>query len=768
MVYWFSLPSPLFNDPLSTVIEDHTGELLGARIADDGQWRFPYNPVVPEKFRKCIIQYEDQYFYYHPGVNPGSIIRAIIQNIREKRIVSGGSTLSMQVIRLSRKGKKRTIPEKIIEILLATRMELTYKKNEILSLYTCNAPFGGNVVGLDAASWRYFGRAPSELSWAESATLAVLPNSPSLIHPGKNRDLLLIKRNRLLNRLKEKRIIDTVTCYLAKLEPLPDKPFPLPSLAPHLLTKVYLTNRGKRIRTTLDAKIQKHVNRIVDDHHNLLKFNEIHNAACLVIEVETGYVIAYVGNTTNPENPEYGSDVDIIVSPRSTGSILKPLLYCLMLDQGELLPNTLVPDIPTQFAGYSPKNYTLTYDGAVPANRALARSLNIPCVIMLKQFGIERFHHILQSLGITTLVYPANHYGLSLILGGAEGTLWELTGLFASCARILNHYNEYNGQYDENDIHQPICFINEEIKKSNSLRTYKKDNILNASSIWLTFESLIEVNRPEIETGWKLFSSSGKIAWKTGTSFGFRDGWAIGTTPQYTVGVWAGNADGEGRPGLTGVQTAAPIMFDVFDLLPRSNWFQIPLDEMRKIPVCRQSGHRPGPYCKDIDTIWTPETGLSTSPCSYHVLVHLNKSGQFRVNRDCLYDSEIRHESWFVLPPVQAWYYKSKRPDYKILPPLDPQCINEEEIPAMDLIYPQHTARIYVPIDMNGEKGQVVFEAAHRRPNATIFWHLDDQYIGSTQQIHQMGATPGKGLHTLTLVDKTGQILTRRFEILDN
>jgi len=769
LVYWLSFPDPLFDDSTSTVIEDSEGELLGAKIADDGQWRFPFNSIVPEKYEKAVILFEDRYFYYHQGVNPVSILRAFGQNIKDKKIVSGGSTLSMQVIRLSRKGRSRTIGEKMIEMILAIRMEQQYTKNEILALYASNAPFGGNVVGLDAASWRYFGRSPEDLSWAEASMLAVLPNSPALIHPGKNRALLLEKRNRLLDRLHDLGEMDSISCYLAKLEPLPEKPLPLPAYAPHLLSRVYLNLKGSRVNTTIDKDLQNRVTDIVETHHQILRFNEIHNAACIVLDVETGDVIAYVGNTSNPENPEYGSDVDIIMAPRSTGSILKPILYSLMLHHGEILPGTLIPDIPTHYIGYTPKNFSFTYDGAVPAKQALSRSLNIPSVRMLEQFSLQRFYYYLENLGMNTLYYPSDHYGLSLILGGAEGTLWDITGIFCSYARILKHYSEYDGKYDPLDISGPNFFTEQSksIDKKKKSKELSHDNLINACSIWLTFQSLIEVNRPSSEYGWQSFSSSDKIAWKTGTSFGFRDGWAIGTTPEYTVGVWAGNADGEGRPGLTGVTAAAPILFDVFHILPTGSWFDPPLDELRLVPVCRQSGHRAAVNCQEIDSIWIPEAGLNSLPCPYHQIIHLTENNQYRVTSDCADLAEMKHVPWFVLPPVQEWYYQSRNPDYKPLPPMHPGCISGESIEAMDLIYPKHSARIYIPYELDGIKGQVVFEAAHRRSNTTIYWHLNNEYIGLTQHIHQLGITPEKGNHILTLVDEFGNVLEKRIEILD-
>ena len=292
------------------------------------------------------------------------------------------------------------------------------------------------------------------------------------------------------------------------------------------------------------------------------------------------------------------------------------------------------------------------------------------------------------------------------------------------------------------------------------------NNLVNAGSIWLTFQSLIEVNRPESEAGWKYFNSSDHVAWKTGTSFGFRDGWAIGTTPDYTVGVWVGNADGEGRPNLTGIQTAAPILFDIFDFLPVGSWFDIPLDELRYVSVCRQSGHRAGMSCTETDSILIPEQGLNTSPCPYHVIVHLTNDGKYRLNSECAKTSDMLHVPWFVLPPVQEWYYQSKNPDYKQLPPLHPDCYSNENIAEMDLIYPKDNSRIYIPYELDGTQGQVVFEAAHRIHDASIYWHIDQEYIGTTKYIHQIGICPEQGEHILTLVDESGNMLQKKIEVL--
>ncbi len=755
--YAFCLPSPLFTNPTCSVIEDNDGILIGARIAEDGQWRFPQNDSVPYKFKEAIIQFEDKYFYYHPGVDLLAIARAVFQDLKAGKIVSGGSTLTMQTIRLSRHGKSRTFLEKFIEIIMATRLEISCSKDKILSYYTSNAPFGGNVVGLDAAAWRYYGRNANHLSWAESATLAVLPNAPSLIFPGKNQHKLLEKRNRLLYKLYQKNIIDSLTYEVSKEEPLPQKPLRLPNLSPHLHNLIIKENKGKRVRTTIDRFLQEKTNEIINKHYNQLKFNEIHNAAAIIIEVETGNVLAYVGNTSGSK--KHSNDVDVIQAPRSTGSILKPILYASMLSDGDILPNTLIKDIPIKIAGYTPKNYNSKYTGVVPARKALSRSLNVPIVKMLQDYGLQKFHHRLQKLNLKSINQPANHYGLTIILGGAESSLWDITNVYTNFSRTLNHFEKYNGKYNVNDYH-PHNYLYGALPPEEKMENF---NNLSAASIYLTYQALLEVNRPKEDVNWKFYSGNNKIAWKTGTSYGFRDAWAVGTTRKYVVGIWVGNASGEGRPGLTGIGSAAPILFDIFNLLPNEKWFRPPYDELTKVPICRKSGMRATELCEPVDSVYVQTSGLKTEPCKYHQLIHLDKSG-YRVNSDCEDVNNMIHKSIFVLPPVEEWYYKSTDPTYIKLPPYRSDCMNYESVP-LQLIYPEKNAKIYIPLELSGKKGKVIFQAAHRKPSTIIYWHINNHYIGSTKSIHEIGLTIEEGKHTLTLVDELGNSITRNFEV---
>lgn len=771
VTFYFCLPEPLFKEPVCMVLEAKDGSLLGARIASDFQWRFPHSDSVPEKFKQAIVTYEDKRFFSHFGFDPLAYARAIRQNIVSGEVVSGGSTISMQVIRLSRKGKSRTILEKIIELFKSIRLELRYSKNQILAFYASNAPFGGNTVGLDAASWRYFGKEPELLSWGEAATLAVLPNSPALIHPGRNRELLENKRNRLLKKLLERNIIDNTTYQLSVEEPIPDHPKPLPRLASHLLDRAFIdhfnakSTRNWRIRTTINAEIQSRVRNTGLRYANLLKNNEINNLAILVLDVPSGEVIAYLGNApaTGVSN---GEEVDIVKAPRSTGSILKPILYALMLQEGSVLPNSLVPDIPTNLNGFRPENYLETYDGVVKINEALSRSLNVPFVRLLQNYGLEKFHYYLKKFGISTITKPPSHYGLTLILGGAECTLWDITNLYACMARSLSHHYLYNGKFDDNDWRAPH-YIHSELKTDSKPILKNQTNFLTTDAIWFTFEAMNEVVRPSTEGDWERFHSSRRIAWKTGTSFGNRDAWAIGVTPKFAVGVWVGNGDGEGRPGLVGVQAAAPILFDLFELLPPGPWFEKPYDSMKSVSVCLESGYLAHEFCP-ADTVLGPANSLTSKSCPYHHIIHMDASRKWRVNASCYLPSEMAAISWFILPPFEEHYYKAKNPTYKSPPQFMSNCAihaSRQDLP-MQLIYPKDPVKIYVPIDLNGKASRTVFKVTHRSENAILYWHLDNEYIGSTKTFHNMEFSPSAGKHKLSVTDELGNILEQEFEIL--
>jgi penicillin-binding protein 1C len=776
------LPDPLFEVSWSPALYDREGRLLGALAALDGQWRFPPGPVNG-KFAAAIIEAEDRRFRLHPGVDPLSLLRALGQNIRAGRVVSGASTITMQCVRLMRRGRPRTPGEKALEGIMALRLETGRSKDDILALYAANAPFGANVVGLEAAAWRWFGRGQAELSWAEAAVLAVLPNGPGLIHPGRNRDLLRQKRDVLLEKLCRRGHFDEETLRLAKMEALPEEPLPLPRLAPHLLSRIVEERGGlgafgsggdfpgdSILTGTLDRTIQERAALILNRASERFRGNGIMNGACLVLDTRSGRVAAYVGNTDTVE----AGDVDIVTARRSSGSLLKPFLYAAMLDSGDLLPSALVSDIPTRVGSYSPENITRTYLGVVPADEALARSLNVPAVRSLRRFGVDRFARLLRSLGVTTLFRPGDEYGLPLILGGAEVTLWDMAGLYAGRARSVTVRD------GEAAFFPPRYF-------SGGNAASAAPAPLSRGAAWLALEALTFVVRPGEEAHWQEYAGSRRIAWKTGTSFGNRDAWAVGVTADWTVAVWTGNASGEGRAELRSATTAAPVLFEIFSALDslgisygeRGNtpWFPQPAAELKYQEVCAWSGFPPGPDCSAVQYVPVPLSAPPHRACPYCTTVTVSGTGS-RVFLAGASGEDARQEHRFVLPPAEEWYYRRWNLDYRPLPasaPSTPAASGALPLasapPApgetvLALFNPAPGAQIYVPLELDGGEGRVVFAAAHRDANARIHWHLDGAYLGSTAVFHEMEARPASGPHTLILVDEKGSTLSRRFEVL--
>jgi penicillin-binding protein 1C len=786
IAFWAMLPSRLFDTPFSYVLEARDGTLLGARIAADGQWRFPARPDVPMKFRRALLLFEDKRFETHSGIDGLAIARALRLNLGKRRIVSGGSTLTMQLARLARASRDlrpgRTLGAKLCEALLALRLEASYDKDQILALYAAHAPFGGNVVGIEAAAWRYFGRDAASLSWAEAATLAVLPNDPALVHLKRDRARLQGKRDLVLRRLHAAGDLTALDLGLALSEPLAAAPHELPNLAPHLLDTLRARHPGRhRLTTTLDARLQAEATHLVQEHSAQLTRQNVFNAAALLVDNTTSEVLAYVGNSRNGDIPRFlakgdaagtgvpqsaagtgevhrGHAVDIIRRPRSTGSILKPMLFAAMLDDGSLTPRMMLPDVPTHYEGFTPENFDRQYRGAVRADEALAQSLNVPAVRMLRTYGIARFADLLRDAGMSTLTRPADDYGLTLILGGAEGNLWEITGLYAGLTRVAA-----GGVADSAPRFDELRVLRD------ATSAPRRASPLSTGAAWLTLHTLLEVSRPGEEGHWRNFASSRSIAWKTGTSWGLRDGWAVGTTRRYTVGVWVGNASGEGRPGLTGSTMAAPLMFALFNGLPSAPWLDAPTHALRSIEVCANDGYLANQHCTG-EQIWIPAGSRFGALSPHNLRVHLDAARQ-RVDGSCESPARMKHVDWFVLPPAEEFYYRRFHADYQPLPRTRADCqgtgAGPPNRPALAVLYPDANGRVLIPDELDGSRGRTVFEAVHRRRDARIYWHLDDRYLGETHTFHQQTLDIDPGEHILTLVDDEGERVARRFQVLN-
>ncbi|WP_020567981.1 penicillin-binding protein 1C [Neolewinella persica] len=768
--WWlFCLPRPLFNDPLATELLSAEGELLSARIAADGQWRMQAADSISAKLKLAVVNYEDRTFRQHWGISIKGVTRAIRDNWQAGEIVSGGSTITMQVARMARGNKARTLVQKMLEAAWATRLELRYSKEEILRFWLANAPFGGNVVGVEAAARRYYARSPAELSWAEAATLAVLPNSPALIHPGRARSALRTKRDALLDDLVKAGHLSHEEAMLSKLEPLPDAPHPLPRRGDHLLERLRKGAPSGRFRSSLEAGLQMEVTELVRRHQGLLSGNQIHNVAAMVTEVASGKVVAYVGNAPDLA-PAFAPDVDLITAARSPGSLLKPMLFALALENGTLAPRQLLADIPTNFNSFQPANFYRDHDGAVPAKEALARSLNIPFVYLLRDYGVPPFHAALKNYGFRQLTNSPNHYGLSLILGGGEITMEEINGWFLGMARQQRYFYERQGQYSAADFDAPLLLADTPDRPP-LMNIQRASGPIGAGAGYLTLNALTALSRPD-ETGVAhRFSSHRRIAWKTGTSFGFRDAWAVGCTPAYVVSVWTGNADGEGRAGLVGVRAAAPLLFRIFRTLegraPEAPlWFEQPFDDMIETSTCDISGMLAGPECPESRE-WLPAKAERGRQCPFHRRIFTTADQKWQIRQNCTDEQPIVN-GWFELPARQAYYYGRRHPEYVSPPPFHPDCLEAAGIAAdqpMQLIYPYRKGVLSASKNWEGKTEPFFFELAHRNTSSRVFWHLNDEFIGQTQEFHTISIEVPVGKHLLTVVDDSGNRLERRFEV---
>ncbi|QZT36373.1 penicillin-binding protein 1C [Halosquirtibacter xylanolyticus] len=748
LTIWIILPVVSFHTPKSTVLFGRNDELIGATLAQDQQWRFPDNHHIGDKFKEALITCEDENFYHHIGVDFKSTVRAIYLNMKYGKVVSGASTLTMQVSRMALGNRSRNIWNKFYESVLAIKLDILHSKEHIIRMYANNAPYGGNIVGIEAASWRYFGCASTKLTWAESATLAVLPNAPAVIYPGRNNKLLKQKRDRLLKKLYAKGKMDKQSYELSLLERIPSSIRPFPKKFMHALQWTKRISPGNATHTSLDINLQNRIQSIVSNYSVKYRANGIYNIGVLVMSVETGEVISYIGNV-DWDDPNQGA-VDMVQAKRSSGSLLKPFLYAAMQDASYITPYTIIPDYPIFMNGYAPKNFDHKFRGAVAANQALSESLNVPSVFMLRSYSTPRFLSLLKHLGMSSFSRSADYYGLSLILGGGESSLWQMVGAYASMARAL-------------ETSRKEAVFSPNIIKGGTL--YKRQDMpLSKAAIWNTFKALQTVNRPMNEVGWKYLDSYEPLAWKTGTSYGFKDAWAIGTNPKYAIGVWVGNATGEGRPACTGVLAAAPLLFDIYHLLPKAQWFQTPSRDLEELAVCHESGFRASKRCARIDTILVGKQVFETEPCPYHQDVMLDETESFRVNSSNYPISKMVKKKWFILPPQMAYYYKKYHADYVVVPPrLSEGKWNTEN--TIGIIYPSKGIAITVPRDFNGKPTEVILRATSSHEDEVLYWFLDGENIGMTEIIHQVAISPEMGSHRLVIQDDKGNEASVKFTV---
>jgi penicillin-binding protein 1C len=755
LIFYLSLPAKLFPVSYSTVVLDENNQILRIFLNKDEQWYFPpdKNLAVPEKLKKAIIYYEDRYFYYHFGINPVALVKAFSENISRGKTVRGASTITMQVARLA-SPKKRTYLNKLREIIQALKIELWYGKNDILQMYVENAPYGGNIIGYQAASLKYYRKKPEQLTWGEAATLAVLPNAPGLISPVSKKSLLVYKRNQLLGTLYTENIIDPETYKLALREPVPGLISPPEINAPHLaqFLKTRMAGESNIIRTTINKEIQQNIEALVKNHIKYLNLKGIRNGAALVVETKTGKVRAYAGSQ-NFFDKENKGEVDGVIAPRSSGSILKPFLYALGMDEGILLSQTQLKDVPSFFGSFSPENADKKFNGIVTAREALVRSLNVPAVRLLQSYGVYDFYLFLKQAGLTTLFRDSDDYGLTLPIGGAETTLFDLAVLY----RGLANYGNFTPNYFVPGIN---FFASPDQKPGKTL--------ISPGASYLTLEILKELKRPDSEYYWQQYENQFKVAWKTGTSYGNRDAWAVGVNPQWTVAVWTGNFNGEGNPNLAGALSSGSLMFDIFNYLPKNqvnSWFTRPTEFLGKTEICQETGFRAGPSCPKKILVDSP-AGMKPLPlCPYHHNIFVTRDESRQVCSLCWKQGDYKQISFLLYPPDVVQYLRERGRIISEVPPHKEDCPGSDNGLPLQIIYPEPGSKLWLPRDIDGKLQKLTIRLAHLRKTATIYWYLDDSYLGSTSKNHAKAIEIKKGWHSIEVVDDQGHRVKREFHI---
>ena len=721
----------------STLITDSEGKILHSFLNNKDKWRMKteLSEITPT-LEKAIIYKEDRWFRWHFGINPFAIVRAGMRNIFTGKRTSGASTITMQVVRLLNP-QSRTYFNKIIEILRAFQLEVHYSKDEILQLYLNLVPYGSNIEGIKSASILYFQKSPDVLSLAEVMTLAIIPNRPSSLRLGINNDYILKERNRWLSEFKESEVFHSQDIEDALSEPLNVQRHEAPKLAPHLSLRLKQENPTEaNIHSSLIRNKQLTIEKIAQNYVSRLYAMNVHNAAVMVINNQTHQVEAYVGSA-DFNNPVDGGQVDGVRAIRSPGSTLKPLLYATAFDKGIITPKTTINDVPTNFGGFEPENFDKLFHGKVTVEFALANSLNIPAVKLLKEITTPVLVDKLKKADFQAVKKNSSKLGLSLVLGGCGVTLEELTNLFSSFA-------------NEGKFQKAKYIVNR--NQSTTVST----EITSKESTYLINQILTQITRPDLPNNYAYTYRMPKIAWKTGTSFGKKDAWSIGYNAKYTVGVWIGNFSGEGVPELSGANIATPLLFDIFNTIDynsSSKWFKSPENiALRK--VCAESGDVPNEFCvNQITDYYIPAVSKMTQ-CTHAKYVYLSADGQISYCSHCIPDNNTIKKTFPNHAPELVSWFETKHILYEKLPQHNPKCerIFQENVPQ--IVYPVDGSE-YILDKKDTQK--LMLNAQVRNDVKEIYWYINDKLLQKSTPNTPIFFVPESGKIKISCSDDKGR-----------
>ncbi|TFY88730.1 penicillin-binding protein 1C [Pseudomonas nabeulensis] len=748
-------PLPLPQDDLARVVLAEDGTPLW-RFADaNGVWRYPVQTrEVSPYYLDALLTYEDRWFYQHPGVNPLALVRATWQNLTGARVVSGGSTLSMQVARLL-DPHSRTFHGKLRQLWRTAQLEWHLSKDEILTLYLNRAPFGGTLQGVAAASWAYLGKSPAQLTHAEAALLAVLPQAPSRLRPDRHPQRAQDARDKVLRRLAEFQVWPQAAVDEALEEPLLLAPRLEPSLAPLLARRLNRPDSPPLIRTTLDATLQRRLEDLLLGWRARLP--EHTSAAILVVEEETMAVRAYLGSVDINDAKRFGH-VDMISALRSPGSTLKPFLYGMALDEGLIHSESLLQDVPRRYGDYRPGNFSMGFTGAVPASTALSSSLNLPAVQLLEAYGPKRFAAQMRIGGVPLALPALAEPNLALILGGAGSRLEDLVSGYSAFAR--------DG-------------------KSATIRLQPDDVLrerpmLSPGAAWIVRRILSGQARPDRDPRAELVQRP-VLAWKTGTSYGFRDAWAIGVGPRYLIGVWIGRPDGTPVPGQFGLASAAPLMLQVHDVLTNRDSQRGISAPVKPVPanvgvaaICWPLGQpmsRTDPNCRRQRFAWTmdnttpPTLQALDQPLSVGLMesVWVNAKG-LRVDARC--SGAVAKNIALWPAPLEPWLPRIERREARI-PAADPDC----PPPALAASSPLSIVGVREGDQLRlpaGSQQALRLKLSALGGSGRRWWFLNGAPLGDSANQEFINAGFERlGRYQLSVLDEAGQTARLEFSVVD-
>ncbi|MFA4944103.1 MAG: penicillin-binding protein 1C [Lentisphaeria bacterium] len=735
---WFAFPFPraeLERYPRATVLTDRTGAPLRVKLGPGSADCRPLLRPDPDSWiAKAVVATEDRRFWRHPGVDPLAILRAIWQNLTHRRRISGASTLTTQLIR-QLDDRPRTLPTKISEAFRALQLERLLTKEEILEQYLNRVPFGSNLTGIEAASRRYFGKDPRQLSLAEAALLAGLPQSPTRLRPDRFPDRAKARQAVVLKRMRACRMITAAEQATALAQPLAVRTNRYPFRAPHFCDLVLenlhagapapVRDRGDAAftrRTTLDPELQRLVEAEVARHRDEWRRQGIAGAAVVMLEVETGAVRALVGSPDYHDREHHGQ-VNAALAPRSPGSALKPFFYALAMDQGRLTPGRVLADVPRQFRNYCPENFDSRFTGLVTAREALVLSLNLPALAVLEEAGQPAALQMLRRLGLDTLDRPAEHYGLGLAVGDGEVRLLDLANAYAGLARG-GIWKRWRVLADGGGAPPPPI------------------RVFSPEACWLVADMLGGDERAMSATGHRAdVMSLPKFAWKTGTSAGFRDAWTIAWNPQWVIAVWLGNPDGRPAPALVGTEAAAPLAWELVRELYRngdSPWYVRPAGVQCR-GVCAVSGLPPGPHCPQTIADDCIAGVTRHEVCGVHRLQVLARDDAGRPVRTAV------REIW--PPEVAAFLAQAKPAANKPTATAGPRILS----PARGTVFRLVDGALAESQRLN------LLAAPGDGGDGRLFWLLDDHPLGESAGAAPLAWPLARGRHRLVCSDARGR-----------